>query len=60
MPQKLLDVNLHIYLSLDPASVVARELLLSSSRDQDVAVGLQNVPFVGFGSWETHDGAMLL
>ncbi|KAG7234170.1 hypothetical protein INR49_005563 [Caranx melampygus] len=30
------------------------------NRDQDVAVGFQNVSFVGFGSWESHDGAVLL
>lgn len=39
---------------------MACELLFPCSRDQDVAVGFQNVSFVGFGSWESHDGAVLL
>lgn len=52
--------RLSINLSLDPGGVVASELLLSGSRDQDVAVSFQNVPVVGFGSGETHNGAMVL
>lgn len=50
----------NLYLSLDPGSVLARELLLSCSGDQDVAVSFQNASFVGFGSWESNNGAMLL
>lgn len=49
-----------VHLGLDPGGVVASELLFSCSRNQDVAVGFQNVSFIGFGSWEAHDGAMLL
>lgn len=49
-----------VYLGLDPGGIVTCELLFSGCRDQDVAVGFQNVPFVGFGSWEAHNGAMLL
>lgn len=48
------------HLGLDPASVVTVQLLLSGGGDQDVAVGLQNVPFVGFGPWEAHNGAVVL
>lgn len=47
-------------LGLDPGGIVTCELLLAGSRDQDVAVSFQNVPFVGFGSRETHNGAMVL
>lgn len=48
------------HLGLNPASVVTVQLLLSGGGDQDVAVGLQNVPFVGFGPWEAHNGAVVL
>lgn len=48
------------HLGLDPGSVVTVQLLLSGGGDQDVAVGLQNVPFVGFGPWEAHNGAVVL
>lgn len=47
-------------LGLDPGGIVASELLLSSSWDQDVAVSLQNVPIIRFGAWEAHDGAVVL
>lgn len=49
-----------LYLGLDPGGVVTCELLFSGSGNQDVAVGFQDVPFVGFGSWEAHNGAVLL
>lgn len=49
-----------VYLGLDPGGVDTRELLFSGSGDQDVTVCLQDVPFVGFGSWEAHNGAVLL
>lgn len=49
-----------VNLGLDLSSIVACELLLSSCRDQDVAVGFQNFPVVGFGPWEAHNGAVLL
>lgn len=39
---------------------MASELLLSSGWDQDVAVSLQNVPIIGFGPREAHDGAVVL
>lgn len=48
------------HLGLDPGSVVTVQLLLSGGGDQDVAVGLQDVPFVGFGPWEAHNGAVVL
>lgn len=47
-------------LGLDPGGIVASELLLPSSWDQDVAVSLQNVPIIRFGPWEAHDGAVVL
>ena len=49
-----------VYLGLDPSGVVTRELLFSGGRDHDVAFGFQNAPFIGFGSWEAHNGAILL
>lgn len=48
------------HLSFDSGGIIACELLFSGSRDQDVAVSLQNAPFIRFGSWEAHNGAMLL
>lgn len=48
------------HLGLDPGSVVPVQLLLSGGGDQDVAVGLQDVPLVGFGPWEAHNGAVVL
>lgn len=48
------------HLGLDPGGVVAGQLLLSCGWDQDVAVSLQNVPVVGLGPREAHDGAVVL
>lgn len=53
-------MNLNVYLGLDPGCIETCELFLSSSRDQDMAVGFQNAPFIGFGPWEAHDGPVLL
>lgn len=49
-----------VYLGLDPGSVDTRELLFSGSRDQDVAICFQDAPFVRFGAWEAHNGAVQL
>lgn len=49
-----------VHLGLDPGGIVTRQLLLAGGRDQDVAVGFQNVPVVGLGAREAHDGAVLL
>lgn len=47
-------------LGLDPGGIVTGELLLSGGRNQDVAVSFQNVPFIGFSTWEAHNGAVVL
>lgn len=54
------DHHNHVYLGFDLGGVGTCELLLSGSRDQDVAVSLQDVTVIGFGSWEAYNGAVLL
>lgn len=47
-------------LSFDVGSVLPGKLLLSSGRDEDITVCLQDVPVIGLSIREAHNSAMLL
>lgn len=49
-----------LYLCLHPGCILPCELLLNSSRDEDVAGHLQDAAIIGLCFWEANYGAVAL